>query len=359
MLLRSIVLLLIVICNFQLPAFCNNNKRLSLYQLEVNSFTGMLIPHHKSMNVLATDPYFGYDLNVLFGYDKKQYWSETYNYPVLGLGFHSSYYNKHIGKPNALFGFLRFYLHKDNNQSVIANFGLGYGFNLNKYDPLKNPENVAIGSSQNVFIDVSTFYKHYITKDIELGIGIKYQHFSNGSLRVPNMGINMLSASFSAAYQFVEPVRNQSPEIQRPYYSKNEFSIKYKGSLKSVYLNTPDVVYYNSGVSFGYSRRISYKVNFGGGFDIFKNRYSGSTINGGHDGNYSCAAFVSSNIIVDKIRLIGQLGYYLYKDTDYGLPYYERLGLDYFVYKNIYVGMSVKGHAFTAEYLEWGFGVVL
>jgi hypothetical protein len=55
------------------------------------------------------------------------------------------------------------------------------------------------------------------------------------------------------------------------------------------------------------------------------------------------------------------LGGYLWHGEYQKLPIYERAGLFYYLGKDNsqYVGVSIKAHAATAEYIEWTYGFSL
>jgi hypothetical protein len=72
--------------------------------------------------------------------------------------------------------------------------------NWNYHDPIENPQNITIGSSNNVHIGLGFFLEYNVTRHFDLKFGIKLNHFSNGGVRMPNGGINTTALSFSTAY---------------------------------------------------------------------------------------------------------------------------------------------------------------
>ena len=68
-------------------------------------------------------------------------------------------------------------------------FGLGFMFS-HRYDPVENPWNVVISSPVNAHISLGFQAKYDISPRFDAGIGLFFNHHSNGAVTFPNYGLN-------------------------------------------------------------------------------------------------------------------------------------------------------------------------
>ena len=62
---------------------------------------------------------------------------------------------------------------------------------------------------------------------------------------------------------------------------------------------------------------------------------------------------------INKLSIEAQVGYYVYKPLDYEIDLYQRIGIKYYLYKNIFTGVGLKTHGGRAEAIEATLGVRL
>ena len=68
-------------------------------------------------------------------------------------------------------------------------FGLGFMFNR-RYDPVANPWNVLISSPVNAHISLGLQAQYAVSSRFDVGLGIFFNHHSNGAVTFPNYGLN-------------------------------------------------------------------------------------------------------------------------------------------------------------------------
>ncbi len=83
------------------------------------------------------------------------------------------------------------------------NFGLSFGWH--RYDPEKNPFNKVIGSRVNAYLNTNLYLLWRASPTLDLALGGSAMHFSNGSTRLPNAGLNALGITFGAIRSFDRP----------------------------------------------------------------------------------------------------------------------------------------------------------
>ena len=155
----------------------------------------------------------------------------TYNMPYWGMGLYVPFFTKNpgFGKP------FSFYLFRGSTLTQFTDkFGLVFEVNLglslkwNAFDPVDNPENIAIGSPHNIHVGLRTYLEYFLSDHFDMKLGIDLNHFSNGSARKPNRGVNMGGVSLSLAYHFNPPdkgslLRNSSLQpLEIPFHIQHD-----------------------------------------------------------------------------------------------------------------------------------------
>jgi len=82
-------------------------------------------------------------------------WEQLYGYPIYGLGIYTGYFREtsELGVPISVNGFLSGPFVRFQKLSFNYELGLGVAFNWNNFDPVYNPNNIAVSTSQSVFIE--------------------------------------------------------------------------------------------------------------------------------------------------------------------------------------------------------------
>lgn len=356
-----IICISIIFSLISLPILAQTDSCKSVLKLEVVGITGKISAHHKEMEPMCDRPFYAGELRIGMQTTGNQYWHQTLKYPYLGIGVYlSEFQKKEIGHPIALFGFMDIPMYRWQKSSLSTSWSCGLTFNINKYDSIKNPNNMAIGSEVNAYIEFSLRYKYQITNKIEIGCGASFQHFSNGATKQPNWGMNMLGINIIASYiptkRDIHFQKSPEPEITKRY----EWNIMYATGIRD---NKTGVIYHNSTLSVALSRRISYKRTLGLGIDIFHNEYFKDEYAENEHVELkkllSQAIFANSDLIAGKLRINIGLGVYTLRSKAYTLPIYERAGVRFYPIKQLFTNVSIKAHGAKAEFIECGLGVTL
>jgi len=352
------ILFFIVVINESLCGQDVNKKTTPI--IEYRAYTGGVVIHHSNMSSLNDHLYVGNELRLGFQTTGKDYWHHLFNYPAFGLGVYAGTYNNpSLGYPRAVFGFIELPFKRKEKSYITTDWSGGVCFNLNAYDSISNPENIAIGSTVNIYVGFSFMYKYIISNKIEIGAGVKLQHFSNGAYSLPNLGLNMASIELSLKY--LTKNRQSFMDIPSPdVYDKYEVVTMYACGWNVYSELTNDVKYFNSTMSASVNKRVTHKRTVGVGLDCFYqgylSEYYADKSNITNKDLMSYAGFLSSELLMNKFRITTQLGFYIYRPVDFSLIFYERLGLRYYPVKWMFANVSIKAHAAKAEFLEYGLG---
>lgn len=353
---------IIILSGFTDTLLANDTARVIVPKIEWSGYGGKILVHREAMADIAEHPYMGTELRLGLQTTGNKYWHEVFNYPSYGIGIHSGFFiNNVIGNPIAIFTYLDLPFLRKDKFYLSTTWGVGGVFNIDEYDEVSNPDNIAIGTDLNAYVNFSAGGRYKISEKWEIGTNIKFQHYSNGAIKKPNLGLNLLSGEVILAFYPGKTLEDVRKRVTPKPYKKYEFNFWMAGGV-NINDDLDDPVQTNYTLSISASRRINYKRNVGIGFDVFYNEYFKYDIEIPEDevtnsDLISYAAFLSTELIVGKFRLGVQLGTYMYTPYEYEIPVYERVALRYYFIPNLFGNISVKANGATAEYIEWGLGV--
>lgn len=306
----------------------------------------------------------------------KELWEQLYNYPRFGIGIYSSQilHTSELGDPIAFYGIFSVPQMRRKNISIYTDIGAGLAFNWKTY--FEDKYNIAVGGEATAFAYAGLYLEYYLFNGLFVDAGLSVNHYSNGALKKPNLGINTFSPKISLGYNFCYTTDKYLHNVIPEFEKRNELQISFYTGLENILYNISEVdsitldngIYYNTyGLSATIGRQISYKSKVGIGF-MFD--YLGSACRTlaqpDRKGNNSVfrkglelSIFPSYEIVVNKFSVLMQSGIYLYR-TEYPFRspvFYQRIGLKYNVMNNISLGIHVRAHRFSiADFIEWTLG---
>jgi hypothetical protein len=339
-------------------------------QLYVEGFYhyGFVAPHHDFMAYFINEHVQGLQFNVGFFTAGNRYWNQSYNYPRIGVGYyHSGLGNRVVyGQLDAFYLYVdRAFLNLNKRINVRNSISFGVGHISKIFDLYTNSYNIAIGSKLNLFLQYSLEGTLRLTPLIQLKTGLSLIHSSNGSIKEPNKGLNLVTSFVGFQYSLGDQ-RNYLPETHpvNPDTSKNQFNAILAYGRKSISrLHSFEYPVYV--VSFEYSRKISSTGRLGaaltGYFDRsikkgFENQYVPDSSFKTSD-YYSIALNPSYEMCMGRLSFLFQPGIYLkYSFKEFGLIT-NRIGLRYYFRNGLLAGISIKAHWLAkADFIEWSMG---
>ncbi|MGO3109067.1 MAG: acyloxyacyl hydrolase [Sphingobacterium sp.] len=344
----------------------SNSKNPLVIELEVEN-GGILAEKEIKKTTFDRAYYNGVNLKIGWKIQNSddQYFT-LYNNPIYGIGFYSSTFNTDIiGSPYAVYGFVQSPFGNLSNKRWAFDYriGLGISGNFRPYNEENNPLNVVIGAKNNVYIDLGIRTQYKLSPQWRAGLGLAFHHFSNGAMRLPNKGVNLVPVTASITYQpHPSEVLPDKSHILPPS-RKILYHINYGMGWKQLQRDKKRR-FFKTTLSAYASTHVSHKWRMGGGFDLF---YSASGNNdeiaGEQSGKLSAKlsggpSFYLVHVLNKKLVLNGNIGYYLHKEYFNGEieRVFLRAGARYYVYKNINAGMSIKAHKGKADFIEWTVG---
>ncbi len=342
------------------------HKKKSIKYLDVRVENGAMLGNgFEVADQLAQSSYYnGVDIRLGFRMsDPNDLYSNVYRRPYFGVGWYSStFHQAEIGEPNALYFFLTipFAFEKLKKWTFSYSGAFGLSYNFNPYDSLSNPANIFVGSYRNCYVHLALTVNYKFNEKWALNGSIGFKHFSNGSFKLPNYGINLIPVTLGVSYKLSKENIHQFKKPIPNYLKHNLVNISFMAGSKNYEVGGDN--YLKAALSVNFLRQVSYKYRIGLGLDLFY--AAGAPLRIDSDASdfsksYSYAIVGSWEWVLTK-RLYVPLGIgiYLHRNIENNelTPFYERAGIRYRLSKHIHAGLTIKAHKGVADFFEWTVG---
>jgi hypothetical protein len=338
--------------------------------VEAKAGYGFLIPHRLEMEIFNSH-FPSFELSIA----KKTYgasrWEYMYGYPIVGIAYWYSYLgtSPYLGDAHAVFPYINFPLSPNRSTRLYFRAGVGLGYLTKHFHRIDNYKNTAIGSSLNAAVSMSLELRIRIASRLKLTGSIALTHFSNGSMKTPNYGINIPSVYAGLAYHLSKPnpyTRSKLlPELY-PYEfdGKKWFQVQFGAGLG--YKNMEAEIggrYMVYAMYANVLKQVSFKSRLGIGFDV---SYDGTDKKLEESTNYGApesfipyiktGGNIAWELMISKVSLVFNIGGYFsgaYK-SEGGI--YEKFAIWYYFNENLYTSLTLKAHYARADYITLGIG---
>jgi len=245
------------------------------FQLETRIHGGVFLQHHFEMK--RFDAHFPMiEISLQRATYGQSQWEALYRYPMIGISYiYADLGNsKALGNAHALFPFINFPLNPDLDNSLNLKLGLGLAYLTNKFHPTENYQNFAIGSHLNAAVSIYFDFRKKINSRSNLILSAGLTHFSNGSMKTPNFGLNILSVSAGYAFFLKKPNPYLSRKLLPELYKFEFDGKKWISTEAQLTTGLKDMSQETGQSHFVYNlainalKRISMKSKVGIGFDL-------------------------------------------------------------------------------------------
>lgn len=351
------------------PPLPDNN-----YQLEYRQHYGFFYQHHLEFERFNAH-FPSYELSFQRSTFGRQQWESLWSYPLTGI---SLYYSplggfEPIGQVLAIFPYISFPLNENVRSRLNFRLGVGLGYLTKRYHPTSNFQNFAIGSHINAAANFSLDYRRQVSKHLTLVAGAGLTHFSNGSTKTPNYGLNAFSALLGMNVFLNNPnpfLKKRNYPVLRPfeYDNKKWYAIEIMQAF-----GTRDMTmelgnrYLVSNTAVNWLVPIGLKARFGVGLDItyddsergwldrrgailgqqlYKNRFQ--ITKPGLSGIYEMR--------LSRLSLQFQLGAHLSGADASDGDIFEKLSAKYYFSDPWFVSIALTAHGGRADFIGYGVG---
>lgn len=338
----------------------HNNTLIPQNNITFSYHHGYLFPHHRLVTYFTSEYINGFNVTL------SRYIPQLNlkNPPEMGGG----YYFSNLGSKE-IYGYVHgiyYYIGREffRNKSPISfqtTISFGASYNTKRWDLTENYYNRNIGSHFNILFIYRINLKARINRNWQISTGPAIVHTSNGNLRQPNFGLNLLNTHLSLTYSFDQGKSQKIPlEMSDEKYEKNRYLFIVSGGYRQLSHKIPDFFMVGS-ILTDYSRRINPNLALGLGADLIFDPTVGKELyvtgspaiktNPWHFGIH-----LTYERIWNKTSLFINSGYKIITPTTPTDYQYNRIGIRYRFDNDLIINYSLKSHRFAADFIEFGIG---
>jgi len=350
-----------LILQIPLVSTFGQSNPIDLYTFNLKYHYGFVMMHSRNMAHLANQRPWGAEADIYRATTGKKDWELEHNYPIVGYAFlyFSMDKDKPLGDSYSLVIYYGKEYFKTRKGAFSFRIGAGPAYIERRFDKYSNYKNNLISNRINFALYGRLNYTYWITDHWNVNLGIGLTHHSNGSIQVPNLGVNIPAAFIGVGYRPGIPEKMSRPSLSE-FKRKTEFHLSLAGGKKEVFpIEGPS--YFISNFSGFITRRVNYKSGLNIGTDFM---FDGSNKvildSSGNKKNikyFKWAITAGHEFYIGKVSLLTQLGFYVYDPLKKDKSLYQRIGLKYYFKENIFGVLALKTHFGAADYVEWGAGV--
>lgn len=292
----------------------------------------------------------------------EQGWQRDYRGPAYGFAFLWA----GMANPQRIGGVCRLvpYLHlpmvRGERASLGMRLGWGIGYVERPYDRITNNKQIAIGTRINTAIQIMLEGRYRVRRTV-FSAGVSIDHWSNGSIKLPNLGLNLLSLNTGVAFALGEVAPYAVPKDTLRFMPSPRREHTVVGAFGINETGRPLSGQHSVGVLVGQVQwRVTRKSSVAVGVDVFNKgslvglrpeladrSRSGLTQLGMH-GGYALG--------LGRGELLLQMGAYLHSPAPDEAAVFHRLGMRYRVARHWIAHLALKSHFGVADHWEFGFG---
>ena len=339
------------LCGYQLSAINDSLQ----WGLNYNIGYGFLLPHHPKMKPLADHHFYLHELNIFKKTSGNHHWHHHFNFPETGISIlYSDLVDPALGSAIAIYPYIDYPI-LPKNRWLSFKGGIGLGYLTKKHDLNDNHENIAIGSHLNAAISLQLNMKFGLGK-FDITTGPALTHFSNGTITMPNLGINLMHWKLGLSYHQRD---NTIPNINIPESAANWIRSSLSWGIREI-APPGSNLYHAVSLTGQFQNYWTTKVDYVYGADIFYN----SSINARFDdeipdlssklNNLQLGASGGIVLKMNPIQFTFQMGAYLLDKHRLDGSFYHRYGFLFLVRENYGFNLTLKTHFAKADFIETG-----
>ena len=333
-------------------------KRTS-YFLRASIHNGSVLAHSNRVEYSANAPVLGFEIELLR--QRLDNLDAHYNPKGFVTGFGINFFN--INNPVVKNNVNTFYTIESNilktqkvNLAVKACGGLN--FISSPYDSINNQINWSYSSYVNAFLALGLIANYQINSNQSIAAKLAFNHFSNGAIKDPNLGVNFFTSALSYQFKIADNVKHSLNLKRRlkPFEGRPNLQFTAFATYKSSTVNTEKFYLINGfaasynlpfGLQKGHSlaigtewledRSISELLRYGGKLNL-SNQRVGVTV--GHE------------FLFHQFTWGQYLGYYIFKDIPEMDNVYHRHTIAYKLTKSWSIGISLLANNQKANFTD-------
>jgi len=352
---KKIFLLILFLASKNL--FSQNNK-IPPYGVNLQLHYGYIYDHAHTMSGIVNS--YIYSAQVEFSSNQLFFKQTNKSLIDFGIGIYYSELgnNQILGHSMAFYPYSEFPLFPQSFFSMRFKLASGLAYLTKTYSPMQNPYEASISSHLNVFVQLNFMKNIFDDQTKKISLGFALTHYSNGALKMPNLGINLvtLNSQFSFGLGdkekikkiFFDSIKNSRIYItptfgwkQHQATGPNTFMVWDISLEYSVFKNPTHHLMLGTDFFYDPSWRDVIALN-----DSNQNE---------HD--YNQGFHVGYNLQYNKLIYLANFGVYTMAKNEVWHATFHRIGFRYLLSKHLFFNFTLKSYWANAENIEWGFGL--
>lgn len=359
---RNLILIILVSISTQLLG----GELFSEYNFRYSYKRTFLLPHSGAVNVLTNGAFGIYELEIDFPKWGNQDFHSKFPLNNWGIAInYSPLSNKELlGFGIGLMPYIN--IVPFNKRSWEFRLGTGLGFVEKPFNNISNPKNMVIGSYINNTTDLSVRFRGItFTKGYGAKIGLGIQHFSNGAVLRPNLGLNLPYISLVIGHKTdsINKIERTIKEEESNYFINASYGPKTLDFAATFWYN---VVQLGGGYSFGFKKGKLLHVQADFIFDESVPYLKDYPFELSNYSKWIVGVFATYEKKYGQVGFLIGTGLYLHspyrslnQDWSYankGGNLYNRVGVKYYFNEKINTQIMVRSHTGEADNIEVGVG---
>lgn len=336
------------------------------YYFSIKPKVGFLAAHRGVMGHLPKEHAIGGEISIYKRFSDCKKWQSVYRQPYAGFTIYGSTVgnNAILGQAIGAYGFIEFPFINGKRHVLTGKLGSGVGYITKVFNQETNPKNVAMSTHINALICIGLQGRIKIGQKDELLYSFDLTHLSNGSYRVPNLGLNMPYIGVGYAHNFM--CREKQPDttfihqtdVKTPWMRNWKWSVIGILSSKEVFptggkqypvyalaISKRKVFRPKTGMEVTVDL-ISKQALFGYKSYVEKSQWK----------IFQVGVYVGYVLPLDRFHFVLGMGAYVKDRYNADDRFYHRLGMRYQFDNGLVANLTLKAHWARADYVEWGIG---
>ena len=361
----KLILLIVCIGNDHLCKVCKAQTNLRL-----TAHYGFIIPHREEIKNLIQGHSWGVNAEMPLRYKQEKFWHRAWSNPrqTWTITYLNTGNPKQLGSHYSILHQLYLPLQKPSLERKLKHqlaLGIGLGYTSKVWNQTENYQATMLSSHVNTALSMQYGMQMTTLAGRAISWGFRLAHFSNGSLKTPNLGTN--NFSFFVATELkpmnCNTIRN-SDSILTKDCSHFRFTAGYCFGLKEI-PPPGEKKYFVNGINLGLDVRLNPKSSFTCGVDVMRNSSLPILLQEKKEILLSAndmaqlGATLGYVMHFNRFELRFQQGLYCVDRYKEDGILYQRVGLRFYVTERCWASVMLKTHFAKADYGEYGIGYAL
>lgn len=358
------ITLIFLVSNNAFSTYTQSDSTQNSVGVGINLNWGYLQYHHQEMEILKEHPTRAIEISLITRGNGNKLWHSFYRNPEYGITYKLMDLGSRskLGYSHCIFPFINLPIILPTH-NLLASFraGTGLAFMQKIYNPLNNPQNSAISTHINAFINFGLIANIRIANSIWLSGGAHLAHFSNGSVKKPNYGLNYTLVSLGVVFREKATISAKNGHYAHSDEKSRILVVGTASRKEAVGFGGPKYLVTSGSVEYSYPIATPlFRTGLSLDFMYDKsNSYILQSENIQYESDWQVAKLgtaVSTEFILDKLSLVLYFGaYYHNLSRDINNQWvYQRIAMHYRLNSRIWAHIALKTHWNVADYLELG-----